>query len=96
MELKKDQIQVIVLSVVLAFIVGMLLFSYRDRLLPKSDGGIPVQARTELNLPASFNAAIFDRQDFKQLRGVEGVPLQPVTEIPKNERIFALPEQTAQ
>jgi hypothetical protein len=44
--------------------------------------------REQLPVPVSFNASLFERADFKSLRGTPGVPVEPISQLPANPKIF--------
>ena len=80
----KQQQQVIVLSALLAIIVGVLLWQYGNRFLPPPES-LPAQGlANRLRLPPKIPSALFDRRDYAALKTFGDVPVRPLRSEPSN------------
>lgn len=80
MKMKKEQQQVVALGVILGIIVVVLLYFYRDKLLPHpsgEEGGLPPSA-PRLSLPTSLDDKIYERPEYKTLKQFGDVPVRPL------------------
>jgi hypothetical protein len=78
--MRKEQQQTVMLAVILIVIVGVLLYAFGSRFLPSPQGVSSVPpAPTRLLLPAPDTVgSLYGRDDFKSLREVPGIPVQPM------------------
>lgn len=80
MKLSKEKQQVIALGTVLAIIVVVLLYFYRDKLLPRPTGeetALPPSS-PRLSLPTTLEDKIYDRADYRALKQFGDVPVRPL------------------
>jgi len=78
MAASKEKQQIIALSVVLAIIVGVIAYFYRDKLLPAPTGGTalpPPSVRVQVPAAEGFKT-LFDRADYKSLKQFGNVPVR--------------------
>lgn len=78
-ELTKEAQQKLMLYAVVVIAAGVLVFMFRDRLLPRPIGGsMPTAESARVDIPAPADKALFERQDFKDLRVFGDLPVKPV------------------
>jgi hypothetical protein len=80
MKLKKEQQQVYMLVGVLAVILVVIVYLYRDKLLPRPAGeAVLLAPPPRMAVPrADGAAALYDRKDFKALKRFGDVPVRPL------------------
>lgn len=75
--LTKEQQQIAMLAVLLAVIVGVLVYLYHDKMLPSPvNDGYPVTLRPHMELNIVNPGDMFERPDFKNLRSFGDVPVK--------------------
>ncbi len=75
---KKEQQQVMILVGVLVIIVGVLLYSNADKLLPKPEPTEEGAAPARLALPSKLPTDVLDRSDFQTLTPFGDLPIRPM------------------
>lgn len=75
-KMKKEQQQVIMLSAVLGLIGAVMLYFYRENLLPRPKGGEAAAPAARLSLPAEGGKALYERPDFRSLKVFGDVPVR--------------------
>lgn len=91
MAMSKQRTQIVALAIIVVAILGVLLFMFRDRVLPRGVGGAPIPPTKMIDIPnAADYQALFDRPDYKMLRRDGDVPVQPVGDV-GNRDLFAPP-----
>ncbi len=76
-KLKKEQQQVVLLVAVLAIIVGVLVWFYRDKFLPHPTGEATLLAPpSRLTIPRASGDKLYERDDFKALKRFADVPVR--------------------
>ena len=67
------------LSAMLLTIIGVVLYVYKDSLLPAATNGEGESLTSRVNIPSvSDKDPFFDREDYRALRPTVGVPVQPL------------------
>ncbi len=73
----KQQQQIIMLAAVLLVILGVLVYSFRDRFLPHPIAGDSLpEASVRMTFPEINLGVLFDRADFSRLRPYGDVPVR--------------------
>jgi hypothetical protein len=75
-KMKKEQQQVLMLSVVLGLIGAVLLYFYWDKLLPRPEGEELAPPPARLLVPGVDDKAFYERQDFRSLKAFGDVPVR--------------------
>lgn len=76
---KKQQRQIIMLSVVSVIIVGVLVYFYRDKLLPKPQGQAAVLTPPpRMVIPQPNAEELYKREDYKNLKHFGETPVRPI------------------
>lgn len=76
---EKEKKQLVMLGVMLLVGLGILGYVFREKLLPQATGtaALPPPA-SHITLPdLTGSAALFERDDFKQLKRFGAVPIRP-------------------
>jgi hypothetical protein len=94
--MNKEKLQVVALSVLLAGIVGVIIFFNFDRLKPHASGGSAlIQPQiAKLQLGTADTKELFGRSDYRTLQEFGAVPVRVMGL--GNEKPFSIAETAAQ
>jgi hypothetical protein len=89
--MSKDKKQALTLGALLAVLLGVGGYMFRDSIIPRSSGGVP-PAPLRMTVPnVSDSDPFFERQDYRDLRPTVGVPVQAIKVDSKSNNPFVTP-----